>query len=124
MQQGDVKFTQQNYNTTIKCPRCESVSIKTLNYATKAVGTLGTVAGTAAGIASVMGGAELGATAGMVAGPAGAIVGGLFGALMAAVVGGSAGCAAGAALGGAIDETILDNYRCLDCDYSFGKRAA
>ena len=127
VRQGDVVFTEQssddtNADTPLKCPQCESEHIETLNYAKKAGGTIGTVAGAAVGMASALSGAEVGATAGLVAGPVGAIVGGVFGALIGAVVGGSAGCAAGAALGEAIDDTILENYHCLDCDYTFGKQ--
>ena len=127
MQQGDVKFTQQNCDdantdSSLKCPLCKSEHIESLNFAKKAGGSIGTVAGATLGFASTLSGVEVGATAGLVAGPVGAIVGGLLGGLIAAAVGGSAGCAAGVALGGAIDESVLDNYHCLDCDYTFGKQ--
>ena len=34
-------------------------------------------------------------------------------------MGGTTGASAGVALGSVLDEQVLDNYRCLDCDYCF-----
>jgi hypothetical protein len=123
MQQENVtiKGQHKDSSTPLICPRCDSTRIESLNYAKKTGGAIGTVAGGAAGYIGAMSGAEIGATAGMVAGPLGVAVGGLIGALFGAVVGGSAGCAAGAKLGEVVDNTIMSNYHCLDCDHTFGK---
>ena len=40
------------------------------------------------------------------------------------VVGGATGAVAGAQLGEVIDDTILDNYQCLDCDYTFSQKVS
>lgn len=42
----------------------------------------------------------------------------LLKAIVGGLVGGVAGCAAGAAFGDALDQTVFDNYECLDCGYS------
>ena len=107
--------------TNITCPICDSSRIETLNYAKKAGGTIGTAAGGVAGYTGAMSGAKVGASVGVVGGPVGVAVGGFIGALLGAVVGGSAGCVAGAKLGAVVDNTIMHNYHCLDCDYTFGK---
>lgn len=108
---------------TTKCPRCESETIETKNYAKKAGGTIGLVGGAASGIASAMSGAEIGAvvgaTVGFIGGPIGSRIGSLAGAIVGGLIGGAAGCVTGAKLGHVIDEQILDNYHCLDCDYHF-----
>jgi hypothetical protein len=57
----------------------------------------------------------------MVAGPVGSLFGGLARALMGALFGGAAGCAAGSAVGGQIDEHVLSNYACQECDHVFSK---
>lgn len=46
------------------------------------------------------------------------MVGGFFGAL----VGATAGVVAGSKLGETIDERVLDNYHCLDCNYEFSQQ--
>ena len=40
-------------------------------------------------------------------------------AIIGGLVGGLAGCTAGAAFGDALDQAIFDNYKCIDCDYTF-----
>jgi hypothetical protein len=79
------------------CPHCHSSQVVTRNHARKVGGTLGAIAGAASGFA-------------------GAILGG--------VLGGTAGCSAGATLGELIDEKVLHNYYCLDCQYTFGQASA
>tara|TARA_R110001583_G_scaffold121882_1_gene273040 strand:- start:512 stop:808 length:297 start_codon:yes stop_codon:yes gene_type:complete len=56
---------------------------------------------------------------GIVGGPIGATVGGIGGAVIGALLGGATGASAGVILGDVLDERVLDNYRCLDCGYSF-----
>ncbi len=106
----------------LRCPSCDSTDIHVKNYAKKTGGAIGAMAGTAAGVASMAGGAEIGATVGMVGGPVGVALGGLAGALIGALVGGATGCAAGKAIGGMVDDTLLDNYTCRECGYTFNKQ--
>ena len=106
---------------TLSCPHCHSERIHLNNYAKKTCGTIGTVAGAAVGVAGRIGGAEVGALVGLAAGPAGAALGGIAGAIIGGLFGGAAGCAVGVKLGEVVDNNILDNYLCLDCDYTFSK---
>ena len=46
-------------------------------------------------------------------------VGGIAGAVIGGLIGGVAGGEAGAALGDKLDQTFLDNLKCLDCDHAF-----
>tara|TARA_R100001369_G_C3300181_1_gene165552 strand:+ start:219 stop:491 length:273 start_codon:yes stop_codon:yes gene_type:complete len=64
-------------------------------------------------------GARFGVTLGLIVGPGGAVLGGLTGAMLGALSGGIAGCATGALLGDMVDESILDNFQCLECGYTF-----
>lgn len=112
---------QQLYRTVF-CPNCSSPNIQTKNYGKKTGGTIGTVAGTAVGISSAMAGAEVGAIVGMLAGPIGIGIGSIAGAILGGLFGGAAGCATGATLGEVIDNTLLDNYHCRDCDFTFNKQ--
>lgn len=121
MRQGDVVFTNENGEAIIKCPICQSERIETRNYGMKTGGTFGAAAGATAGIAGAMSGAEAGAAIGLAGGPVGVAIGGLFGALMGGLVGAAAGGSAGAGIGKIVDDTMLENYYCLDCDHSFGK---
>lgn len=106
----------------LRCPSCDSIDIHVKNYAKKTGGAVGAMAGTAAGVASMAGGAEIGATVGMMGGPVGVALGGLTGALIGALVGAATGCAAGKAIGGMVDDTLLDNYTCRECGYTFNKQ--
>ena len=75
-----------------QCPNCQSVRIGKKNYGKKAAGVVGASAGTYGGYVS-------------------AAAGGLLG--------GATGASAGVILGEVLDERVFDNYRCLDCGYSF-----
>ncbi len=46
-------------------------------------------------------------------------LGGIAGAIVGGLVGGFAGGSAGAAVGEMLDETVLDSFECLECDYRF-----
>lgn len=120
-QQGDVRFTNLNTDTSVKCPRCESEHIETRNYAKKTGSAIGAVAGGTVGVAGALGGAEAGATVGLVAGPVGVAIGGIFGAIIGGLIGAVTGGAVGAQCGAIIDENALENYHCIECDYTFGK---
>jgi uncharacterized membrane protein YeaQ/YmgE (transglycosylase-associated protein family) len=63
----------------------------------------------------------MGATVGVVAGPVGAALGGLFGAVMGGLVGAAAGGTVGSKLGKVVDERVLDNFHCLECDHTFSQ---
>jgi DNA-directed RNA polymerase subunit RPC12/RpoP len=105
----------RSYKMIIECPNCRSTRIATKNVGKKT----GSVIGAVGGVSSSLSGAEIGASIGAIGGPAGVMLGGLFGAL----IGGAAGSIAGAKLGEAVDDHVLDNYRCLSCDYEFSQRA-
>lgn len=107
-------------NDTHSCPHCGSTRVDALNVGRRAGSTIGSVAGATSGIAMALSGAEAGAVAGAVGGPLGVVFGGLTGAVIAGLLGGAAGSVAGSAVGGAIDESLLDNYRCLSCGHTFG----
>ncbi len=104
----------------IQCPNCRSSRVMTRNRAKKAVGLIGTVGGTVGGATSSLSGGGIGMTVGIVAGPPGMLAGGFLGMLIGAMLGGTTGGIAGVKLGEIVDERILDNYRCLNCDYVFG----
>lgn len=106
------------------CPRCRSSQVATRNHARKAGGAIGAIAGAASSFSAAMKGAQVGNRLGMIAGPAGMVTGTIAGAILGGLIGGAAGCSAGIALGELIDLKVLDNYRCLDCRYTFGHSLA
>ncbi|MTT52054.1 hypothetical protein F1529_06085 [Alcanivorax sp. VBW004] len=61
----------------------------------------------------------MGMTLGYVAGPGGSLLGGIAGAVIGGLIGGVAGGEAGAALGDKLDQTFLDNLKCLACGHTF-----
>ncbi|WP_261309850.1 hypothetical protein [Burkholderia stabilis] len=105
---------------THHCPQCGSTRVDVLNVGRKAGSTLGSVAGATSGVAMALSGAEAGAAVGAIGGPLGAVFGGLTGALIAGLLGSTAGSIAGSAVGGVLDDSLLDNYRCLSCGHTFG----
>ncbi|WP_260400351.1 hypothetical protein [Burkholderia ubonensis] len=111
--------TSSSPSPAIRCPRCLSTRIDTLNRGRKAGCTIGSVAGATSGMAMALTGAETGMTLGFMAGPIGSVFGGIAGAIIAGLVGSTAGCAAGSAIGEALDEKVLDNHRCLACGHAF-----
>jgi DNA-directed RNA polymerase subunit RPC12/RpoP len=102
-----------------QCPNCQSTRIGKKNYGKKAAGVVGASAGTYGGYISAASGGRVGASIGMAAGPVGATVGGIGGVLIGALLGGATGASAGVILGQVLDECVFDNYRCLECGYSF-----
>lgn len=98
----------------IQCPCCGSLHVLERNIAQKTLASLGSVTGAISGIRAVLYGGRLGM---MVAGPGGLMVGCIFGALAV----GSVGCEIGIEVGKKIDQSILDNYLCCDCDCTFSK---
>lgn len=128
MRQGDVNFICQDRghmedDDLIQCPRCRSLHVDTRDYGKRTGGTIGCISGGCVGFSSALSGAELGMMAGTVAGPVGIFAGGIFGAVIGGLLGAAAGCAVGANVGEMVDETILDNYICLSCNYSFSMRS-
>ncbi|HHT8994844.1 TPA: hypothetical protein ACT5B2_005408 [Burkholderia cenocepacia] len=105
---------------TRACPQCDSTHVDVLNVGRKAGSTLGGVAGATSGVAMALSGAEAGAAVGAIGGPLGAVFGGLTGAVIAGLLGSAAGSVAGSAVGGVLDDSLLDNYRCLSCGHTFG----
>ncbi|WP_244125877.1 hypothetical protein [Burkholderia gladioli] len=105
---------------TPHCPHCGSSRVDVLNIGRKAGTTIGGVAGATSGVAMALSGAEAGAAMGAIGGPLGAAFGGLTGAVIAGLLGSAAGSIAGSAVGGALDDSFLNNYRCLSCGQSFG----
>ena len=106
-------------DNALRCPRCRSPRIDSLNRARKVGSTIGSVAGATSAMAMALSGAEAGAVVGSLAGPIGTVFGGLAGAVIAGLVGSAAGCAAGSAVGAAIDDNVLSNHRCLSCNHGF-----
>lgn len=51
----------------------------------------------------------------------GVVLGGLGGGLLGGLFGGAVGCAVGSTVGEAVDKNILDNLRCLDCQFNFAE---
>ncbi|MDN7482245.1 hypothetical protein QZM38_15540 [Burkholderia orbicola] len=105
---------------TRACPQCDSTHVDVLNVGRKTGSTLGSVAGATSGVAMALSGAEAGAAVGAIGGPLGAVFGGLTGAVIAGLLGSAAGSVAGSAVGGVLDDSLLDNYRCLSCGHTFG----
>lgn len=108
----------------LQCPRCNSIHVESLDRARKTGGAVGFVGGATSGAASAFSGARVGATVGMAAGPVGASVGGIIGAVLGALMGGTAGGLAGAKLGRLIDDRLLQNHHCLNCDHLFTMESA
>ena len=107
------------------CPQCKSDRIIIKNYAQRVCSLLGTMAGAVSAAAGMIRGAEMGAAGGMmIAGPGGACFGSIAGAILGGIVGGTAGGATGAKLGTFVDDHILNNYRCLSCEFAFDKKCA
>ena len=105
---------------SLQCPQCQSEQVVTLNYARRTGGAIGTLAGGYGGYSAAFSGARLGsAAASMILGAPGGVIGGVAGAIIGGFVGALAGGTAGIALGEAIDNKILDNYRCLNCAFTF-----
>jgi phage tail tape-measure protein len=93
------------------CPKCQSSNIDKKNYAKKT----GAATGLLAGAFGAFEGAEAGAAIGLLGGPAGVVAGGIAG----VIAGGLAGLFLGGKVGAAVDEHVLNNYKCLDCEHSF-----
>lgn len=108
----------------LQCPRCNSIHVESLDRAKKAGGAIGFAGGAATGAASAFSGARVGAAVGMAAGPVGASLGGIIGAVLGGLMGGTAGGLAGAKLGRLIDDRLLQNHHCLNCDHVFATDSA
>ncbi|MDH0650170.1 hypothetical protein N5D48_21595 [Pseudomonas sp. GD03858] len=100
----------------VTCPKCGSDKTQKRNTGTKVAAGVGAVAGGVGAVAGGGEGAAMGAAIGSALFPGvGTVVGGVIGFL-----GGlTAGAAVGAAAGKVVDETILDNHLCNNCDHTF-----
>jgi hypothetical protein len=107
---------------SMKCPKCSSERIGTLDNGMVAGAVIGGTSGAIGGFTAALAGAEIGALAGALAGPLGIPIGGIGGAIFGALTGGTAGSLAGARVGGLLDNQVFDNYRCLNCEHTFHNR--
>ncbi|RUS67259.1 hypothetical protein CUZ56_01202 [Saezia sanguinis] len=105
------------YNVT--CPYCRSMHITTKNIGRKLGTTAGALGGGAHGLSSALAGARAGYLVFRVMGPPGIALGTVAGAVLGAIMGATSFGFMGAKLGELVDNTILDNYRCLHCGRSF-----
>lgn len=105
----------------IQCPSCKSHNVKVRKAAQRTLGAIGTIVGASAGIRTVLYGGRIGMKLGMVAGPPGGFAGMLVGSVFGAMVSGSLGCELGTTVGKRIDQSILNNFVCCDCDCAFSK---
>ncbi|MEK6354972.1 MAG: hypothetical protein V4796_15715 [Burkholderia cenocepacia] len=108
---------------THSCPHCDSTRVEGLHVGRKFGSTIGSVAGATSGVAMALSGAEAGAAVGAIGGPLGAAFGGLTGAVIAGLLGSAAGSVAGSAVGSVLDDSLLDNYRCLSCGHTYGAQS-
>ncbi len=99
------------------CPHCQSNRIVTRNHARKTCSTLGTLAGASMAVRSV----KLGTTIGRFFGPPGIVAGGMAGMVFAGLSGAILGNSTGSKLGTMLDDSVLNNYRCLSCKRTFSK---
>lgn len=101
----------------LKCPRCRSSQIKTLNYGRKIGGFIGAITGVASGVISSLGDTKSNRLLGMYIRmpPTDTLVNALLRGLQAGI----AGCSIGLTLGNMIDSEILSNYKCLSCKHRF-----
>lgn len=86
------------------CPKCNSPNVSGSQVAQKTGASIGTI-----------GGAIYGYRVGAVFGPVGMFTGAIAGLIGGAV----AGCEAGHLVGKVIDETIINEYQCNNCHYTF-----
>ncbi len=99
------------------CPHCQSHRIVARNHARKTCGTLGTLAGAGMAVRSV----KLGTTIGRFFGPPGVVAGGMAGIVFAGLSGAILGNSTGSKLGTMLDDSVLNNYRCLSCERTFSR---
>ena len=107
------------YEQNIICPYCRSMHTTAKNTGRKLGTAAGALGGGAHGLSTALAGAKTGYTVFRVMGPPGMALGTIAGAVLGAIVGASSFGFMGAKLGELVDNTILDNYRCLDCGKSF-----
>ena len=104
------------------CPKCNSAHIVTKDTAKTYGGIIGTAGGAISGATAALAGANIGSKIGMVAGPVGIAAGTVAGALFGALFYGATGGIAGSQLGKVVDEHVLKNLECQDCDHVFSSK--
>lgn len=92
----------------IICPNCNSPNVVSSVNARKACAAIG-----------VIGGAIYGFRIGAVIGPVGAIAGSVTGAFAGLIEGAIIGCKAGHDIGKSIDDHVINNHQCNDCQKYF-----
>ena len=103
----------------IHCPKCNSTLITARSMGKKVCCGIGIVAGGAQGVSNALKGSKIGGEVGALFGPSGVFMGRVAGALIGAMIGGVSGGMAGAQVGEIIDDRVLDNYECLQCEHVF-----
>lgn len=86
------------------CPKCNSPNVSCSQIAQRTGASIGTI-----------GGAIYGYRIGAVLGPIGMFTGAIAGLIGGAIT----GCEAGHAVGKVIDEKIINEYQCNNCDHIF-----
>lgn len=92
-------------NRAAPCPYCGSTNTQTKDHGKRIGGALGTCVGAISALSSAV--------------TPTSSLSGVTAAVLGALASGAVGCASGAALGVALDETVLNNHRCLRCFHSF-----
>lgn len=103
----------------IKCPKCLSHAVDRKDHARKVGTTVGLAAGTASSITAVNYGADIGTKAAAVFGPNCLAIGGILGTILCIMGGATSGAIVGSTLGGVVDDNLLDNFICLQCNHQF-----
>ncbi|MEX6662479.1 hypothetical protein [Pseudomonas sp. W2-17] len=116
-------FNNGKLHMSLNCPKCSSDHVRKRNTAMKTGAVIGATGGAISGFSGALAGAEMGALAGALAGPVGIPIGGIGGAVFGALIVGTAGCITGSRIGGIVDQEVLDNYCCVNCDYTFNNRS-
>lgn len=104
---------------TVVCPLCGSPNTQAKNHGKKLGGALGTCLGVISSLPATAKGATAGTTIAVRAAAPTTPLNSITAAVLGAFTGGAMGCIAGAGLGQVIDETVLNNHRCLRCGHSF-----
>ncbi len=107
----------------IICPKCGSQNIDRRNYGKRTASVIGGAGGAVSGALLALKAAEeaTDGEAGALALISSATLGAIAGAVAGALTGTAAGIAVGSVAGQAVDEHVLDNYKCLECNHTFNE---
>lgn len=112
-------FFTKAFPMSIQCPKCGSKLITTRDVGRRAGGAIGTIAGGVTGWSGAVTGGRVGMSVGLVAGPMGSALGCVAGALIGGLVGAATGGVAGSKIGEVLDQRVLDNLECMQCEHVF-----